>query len=80
MEFPPGSDRQKLYSRYDASTKGSNQARRTYQNGLTTAKDEYRHMSKDEQDYYTENTGGLRPDQHEHLDPRAREWRDKSGR
>ena len=79
MEFAHGSDRQKLYDRYDASTKPSNRARRAYETGLTAAKNEYVDMNKEEQDYYEANTGGLRPDQHELLDPRAKDWRDKCG-
>ena len=80
MAFPHGTSRQKLYTRYDASTDGSNKARRAYQKGLTAAEEEYGGMNEDEQDYYNENTGGLRPDQHEDLDPRAKEFRDKAGR
>lgn len=75
--FPRGSDRQKLHTQYNASTHGRDVARGAYQRGLTAAEDEYLDMGKHEKIYYEENTGGLPPHQHERLDPRAREYRDK---
>ena len=77
-QFPRGTDRQKLHSQYSASTKGRDAAHSAYQKGLGAADDEYENMTEEEQRYYAKNTGGLPPHQHERLDPRAREYRDKS--
>ncbi|KAL9134099.1 MAG: hypothetical protein Q9175_004726 [Cornicularia normoerica] len=45
--------------------------------GLAAANDEYEYMDEEQQEYYNHNTGGLPPHQHERLDPRASEYRDK---
>lgn len=79
-QFPRGTDRQKLHSQYSASTNGRDAARGAYQKGLGAAQEEYENMDEEEQEYYTQNTGGLAPHQHERLDPRAKEYRDKSYR
>ncbi len=78
--FPHGSDRERLYTTYSASTMGRNTRRDAYQNGLTNAEEELQDMSMEEQEYYRQNTGGLPPHQHARLDPRAREWSDISYR
>lgn len=75
--FPHGSDRQKLHTQYSASTNGRDVARGAYQKGLAAANDEYEYMDEEQQEYYNHNTGGLPPHQHERLDPRASEYRDK---
>ena len=77
-QFPRGSDRQKLHSQYSASTKGRDVARGAYQKDLATAKREYKNMDEEQRNYYDQHTGGLPPHQHERLDPRAQEYRDKS--
>ena len=77
-QFPHGSDRQKLHSRYSASTKARDGARSAYERGLATATQEYNMMEEEEQEYYTANTGGLAPHQHERLDPHAKQYRDKT--
>ena len=76
-QFPPGSERDKMYKSYNASTRGRDVARDAYQTGLASAKNQNRRMTEDEEEYYRENTGGLRPDQHEQLDPRAALYRDR---
>ena len=75
--FPHGSDRQKLHTQYSASTNGRDVTRGAYEKGLKAAKNEYDDMDEEEQEYYHQNTGGLPPHQHERLDPRATEYRDK---
>ena len=78
--FPHGSDRQKLHTQYSASTQGRNFKRDAYNQGLRAAEKEFRSMDVEEQQFYRTNSGGLTPLQHEHLDPRAEEWRDISFR
>ena len=77
-QFPHGSDRQKLHTHYSNSTKPREKARNAYRNGLGEANEEYQSMSRAEQQYYKEHTGGLPPHLHERLDPRAKDLRDKS--
>ena len=79
-QFPQGSDRQRMYDQYNTSTRGMNTARRVYNRGLETAQSEMRTMDPEERQYYRENSAGLTPDQHERLDPPAREFRDKAYR
>lgn len=76
--FPHGSDRQKLHAQYAQSTRARDRARNAYQHGLADATDEFDDMTYEEQQYYKKHTGGLPPDQHERLDPRAGQYRDKS--
>lgn len=59
IEFPPGTDRQKLYARYNASTEPSNVARRAYHKGVEAAKDENHRMTKEEQRYYAVRIFGI---------------------
>lgn len=77
--FPDDSDRHELWKSYDQSTNDRDKSREAYQTDLTNAYGEYRDMSADEQAYYR-RSGGLRPDQHERLDPRATQYRDSSYR
>ena len=78
--FPNGSERERLYMQYNASTKGRDSKRASYNAGLTAATNELDLMDDEEQSYYEEHTGGFTPLQHERLDPRARAWRDTSYR
>ncbi|CAF9937417.1 MAG: hypothetical protein ALECFALPRED_007244 [Alectoria fallacina] len=77
LKFPHGSDREKLHTQYSASTKGRDATRNAYKMGLRAAKEEHVEMKKEQREYYRDNTGGLPPHQHERLDPRAKEYRDK---
>lgn len=79
-QFPQGSDREKLYKHYHASTNKKKIARRAYENGFTAAKNEYQSMNEAEKRYYKNHTDGLTPEQHERLDPRAKDLRDKCER
>ena len=79
-KFPHGSSRQKLHTQYSASTRPRDTARGAYKDGLGAITEELEMMGIDQRDHYRLNTGGLAPDQHERLDPRAREYRDKSYR
>lgn len=76
-QFPPGSQRSKDYNQYSASTRARDVARRSYQSELSVAQEEFGDMEPDEQAYYEQNTGGLPPDRHERLDPRAQTYADK---
>lgn len=76
--FPPGSNRQKMHERYDNSTEARNFTRDAYNDELLSAQKELKKMSNAEQRYYAQQTGGLPPHQHERLEPRAAEFRDKS--
>ena len=80
LQFPQGSSRQEMYKKYHACTNGRKTARHTYQNSFTAAKVEFRSMDKNEKEYYETHTDGLTPEQHERLDPRAKEWKDKTYR
>ena len=77
MQFPRGSERQKLHTQYSASTKARDNTRRGYDNEVLAANKELRSMSVEQREYYRDHTGGLAPDQHERLDPRAQAYRDK---
>ena len=77
MQFPRGSERQKLHTQYSASTKARDNTRSGYENELRTANKELRSMGAEQRQYYRDNTGDLAPDQHERLDPRAQAYRDK---
>ena len=79
-EFPRGSDRQRMYDQYDASTRGMNSARKSYSRGLVAAQNEMRAMDPEEKNFYRENSAGLTPHHHERLDPPAKEFRDKAYR
>ncbi|CAD6567889.1 MAG: hypothetical protein ASARMPRED_001178 [Alectoria sarmentosa] len=70
-------DPTKLHTQYSASTNGRDVTRGAYEKGLKAAKNEYDDMDEEEQEHYLQNTGGLPPHQHERLDPRATEYRDK---
>ena len=74
--FPHGSDRQRLHNQYTATTRGRNSRRDEYRNGLDAARRELGSMTREEQTYYRDNTGGLPPHQHARLDPRAQQWSD----
>ena len=76
-QFPRGSERQKLHSQYSASTKARDNTRSAYQKSLGDAEYEFSNMGQDQQEYYDRHSGGLAPDQHERLDPRAGAYRDK---
>ena len=76
--FPRGSERERLHTLYSASTKGKNTKRDAYLTEEKRAKSEFVAMEDEEQEYYTENSGGFTPRQHERLEPRARDWRDTS--
>ncbi len=76
-EFPRGTDRQRLYDQYNVSTRGRVHARNAYNREVTAAEREFDDMEDEEQRYYDENTSHFTPSQHERLDPRSKEYRDK---
>ena len=76
--FPPGSERQILYTRYDNSTDACNRTGQRYQDGVEAADQVLDRMTQEERRYYLENTGGYAPHQHEGLDLRAGQFRDSS--
>ncbi len=76
--FPKGSDRERLHAGYTVTTKATKTARNGYDDSLRAADGEFRKMTVEERDYYRGVSDGLRPDQHELLDPRAGKWADSS--
>ena len=76
--FPAGSDRQQRHAQYSASTNARNIAYDAYDHMSGEARTEFEEMDDKQQAYYIKTTDGLRPDQHERLDPAAGEWRNKS--
>lgn len=74
--FPRGSERERLHDNYSRYTRPRDDARNGYNTSQRAAQREFDGMTTDEVDYYTEHTGGLRPDQHERLEPRAGRFAD----
>ena len=77
-EFPRGSDRQRRHEQYTASTKPKDRAKAVYEKDFAAARKDFDGMSEEEKAFYDQETGGLTPLQHERLDPRSRDYRDKS--
>lgn len=77
-KFPNETLRSKQYNQYSQSTRARDNARRAYDDRHGSAQREFDRMTAEEQIYYSNHTSGLVPDQHEALERRAKELKDKA--
>ena len=76
--FPRGSVREHEWKEYSVNKEARDRARDGYDDGYHKAQNELDKMPEQQQNHYISTTGGLPPDQHERLGPRAKALKDLS--